>query len=134
MEKAIRIYKAAAIGGVGYCLLEVLWRRYTHPSMALAGALSLCFIIYISNKYYDRPVYFPALLSALFITFIEFILGVIFNLFLKLNIWDYSDKTGNILGQICPLFFILWFMLSFIAIIIIRKFNFAFWQFCNRHL
>ena len=31
------------LGGAGYCLIEVLWRGFTHWSMALAGggALSL---------------------------------------------------------------------------------------------
>ena len=34
------------------------------------------------------------------------------NLYLNLNIWDYSNLPFNILGQVCPQFFILWVILS----------------------
>lgn len=38
--------------------------------------------------------------------------GLILNVWLGLNMWDYSNMPGNILGQICPQFTLLWFFLS----------------------
>ena len=34
--------------------------------------------------------------------------GVVFNLYLGMSVWDYSEVKGNILGQICPLYSMLW--------------------------
>lgn len=52
------------------------------------------------------------LIAATGITMIEFISGLILNVWLGLNMWDYSNMPGNILGQICPQFTLLWFFLS----------------------
>ena len=42
------------------------------------------------------------------ITIIEFIAGLIFIKGLKVKLWDYSDRKGNIMGIICPSFSIIW--------------------------
>lgn len=42
------------------------------------------------------------------IILIEFIGGLIFIKGLGLKLWDYSDRKGNIMGIICPLFDVLW--------------------------
>lgn len=42
--------------------------------------------------------------------------GLILNVWLGLGMWDYSNMPGNILGQICPQFMVLWFFLSAIGI------------------
>ena len=44
------------IGAFGYGLLEIIWRGYTHPSMALAGGISLCFLALIQK--YLKPLRF----------------------------------------------------------------------------
>ena len=49
------------------------------------------------------------------ITAVEFVFGLVFNVFLGMSVWDYSSVPGNILGQICPLFSVLWCGLSFIV-------------------
>ncbi len=41
-------------------------------------------------------------------TFIEFIAGLIFIKGLKIKLWDYSDRKGNIMGIICPSFSLIW--------------------------
>lgn len=41
-------------------------------------------------------------------TFIEFIAGLIFIKGLKIKLWDYSDRKGNIMGIICPIFSLAW--------------------------
>jgi uncharacterized membrane protein len=49
---------------------------------------------------------------SLVITAVEFAVGIVVNIFLGLNVWDYSSVPGNILGQICPAFTLLWFLVS----------------------
>lgn len=39
---------------------------------------------------------------------IEFIAGLIFIKGLKIKLWDYSDRKGNIMGIICPSFSLIW--------------------------
>ena len=112
-----RCYFIFIAGAFGYCLLEILWRGYTHPSMGIAGGLCLIGIYYISKLNYSRV--FRAVLSTLLITLTEFIFGVILNILLKLNIWDYSGMPFNFLGQICLPFSLLWFVLSYTLIFII---------------
>ena len=59
------------------------------------------------------------------ITAVEFVVGVVVNLILHLDVWDYSDMAGNIAGQVCPLFTVLWFFLAIPAFILsdlIRRF------------
>ena len=49
-------------------------------------------------------------------TKVEFLFGLILNVWLGLHMWDYSNMPGNILGQICPQFTVLWFFLSALGI------------------
>jgi len=46
------------------------------------------------------------------ITLIEFIAGLIFIKGLKVKLWDYSDRKGNIMGIICPSFSIIWLVVG----------------------
>jgi len=101
------------IGSFGYGLLEILWRGHTHWSMLLTGGVCF-FSIYKNNKIMKKK----SLLQRCFafcgiITLWEFISGCMFNKLLKLKVWDYSGRRGNILGQICPLYSLFWFLLSF---------------------
>lgn len=50
------------------------------------------------------------------ITGIEYIFGVIFNIILKKNVWDYSRMPLNVSGQICALYSFFWLLISFAAI------------------
>ena len=62
----------------------------------------------VSEMLRGRNILLRALVCAVGVTFIEFIFGVIFNLWLKMGVWDYSHMPMNILGQVCPLFTLLW--------------------------
>lgn len=33
-----------------------------------------------------------------------------------MDVWDYTGQPGNILGQVCPLFGLLWFLIMPLAI------------------
>lgn len=45
-------------------------------------------------------------------TFIEFIAGLIFIKGLKIKLWDYSNRKGNIMGIICPIFSLVWLVVG----------------------
>lgn len=51
-----------------------------------------------------------ALVLLLFValTLLEYITGLIFVKGMKIRLWDYSRRWGNIQGIICPLFSLLW--------------------------
>ncbi len=101
-----------ASGGVGYGLIELLWRGRTHWSMLLAGGL--CFVMFaaIADKWRHRSLWFKAGLCALGVTAVEFVFGLIFNVWLRKHVWDYSDMPFNVMGQICPLYTLLWGLLA----------------------
>lgn len=107
------------VGGTLYYSMEIINRGYSHWTMAVVGGI--CFVLMGLVSEYNRwNLSFPGLmgLSALIITTIEFIAGVILNLWLHLDIWDYTELPFNVLGQICLPFTILWFLLSFPALLL----------------
>lgn len=115
------------IGGYAYCLVEILYRGYTHISMLVAGGLGFLVIDILNTRFeYKMSIISKMLISALVITLIELIAGVIVNIWLNLNVWDYSNLPYNFMGQICLLFTNIWFLLSFIGIL--------FSNFINAHL
>ena len=115
------------IGAIGYAAVEIIWRGYTHWSMMIAGGL--CFIMFslVSRLFKGRSILLKASVCALGITAIEFIFGLIFNLWLRMDIWDYSDMPFNLLGQICPSFTILWagIALAFLPLAEVLNLDFA---------
>lgn len=108
------------LGGFGYCFIEILWRGRTHYSMFFAGAVVLSTFYYISQNY-NIPLWAKGIVGMIIITVLEFILGIIFNVILKENVWDYSNMPLNVMGQICLPFSAIWFVLSALAFISIEK-------------
>lgn len=96
------------IGAVGYAAIEIIWRGRTHWSMMIAGGL--CFILFsmVAEMLNGKSLLVKAAVCAVGVTAIEFIFGVVFNIWLKMGVWDYSNVPFNIMGQICPMFSILW--------------------------
>lgn len=105
-----------SVGAVGYGLLEIIWRGYTHWSMLTAGGVCFTFFGAIYKKFKNAGLILKAVAGGLFITAIEFIFGIIFNIILKKNVWDYSKLPLNIGGQICALYSFFWVILSLIFI------------------
>lgn len=106
MKKNIFIFLT---GSSLYPTLEVAWRGRTHFSMAIAGGICLCLIDRICNSdLHNKKMITRCCAGAGIITGVEFVTGVLVNLILKLNVWDYSAQPLNIMGQICLPFTILW--------------------------
>ena len=53
-------------------------------------------------------------------TAVEFVAGVIVNITMHLEVWDYSALPLNLMGQICLPFTAIWLALSFPAILVSR--------------
>lgn len=123
------------IGGSIYALLEIMVRKRTHISMFIAGGLCLVFIhclCNVINPFCKMCRAFKAVLCSFVITIVEFITGIFVNLIMGLQVWDYSGLSFNILGQICPQFTLIWFILSFPAIFLVEIINKIVYQ--NRKL
>ena len=98
-----------AVGGLLYITLELLWRGYSHWTMFILGGL--CFIgLGLINEVlpWSMPLWQQVIIGACIVIVLEFATGCVVNLWLGWNVWDYSNMPGNILGQICPQYFVLW--------------------------
>lgn len=106
-----------AVGAVAYGLIEVVARGYTHWTMALTGG-AVMVLLNLINRTKDLHILTKCFLGAVVITSLEFSVGMIVNIGFGWNVWDYSDKPFNVLGQICPQFSLAWFFLSIPAYMI----------------
>lgn len=100
------------MGGMAYFILELLWSGGSSPSMVLVGGLCFLAVAEMHRLLYKFPVWLQMLLGALLITAAEYVSGWILNIRLHLGVWDYSSLPGNITGQICPQYSLLWYVLS----------------------
>lgn len=99
------------IGALGYSALELLYRRRTHWSMALAGGTCLTALYAWNKRLHKKHWTAKCAVGATTITAIEFLFGLFVNRRMQWGVWDYTDRRYNVLGQICPFFSFLWFLL-----------------------
>lgn len=108
----MEIGKKAALGTIGggvYVGLEMLWRGRSHVSMFAAGGL--CFLLLGRVRHLREPA--RTILGPAIITAVELATGLLVNR--DYGIWDYRGLPGNFLGQICPVYTLLWLPLSLIG-------------------
>ena len=116
MKKNLTLF---LVGGTLYPTLEILCRGKTDFSMAIAGGACVCLIDRICNgKLCAMPLSVRCFAGSGIITGVEFCTGVVVNMILKLNVWDYSQMPMNILGQICLPFSILWYAATLPAMLL----------------
>ena len=96
------------IGAIGYAAVEIIWRGHTHWSMMLAGGLCLMLFSVVAERLRNKNILTKAVVCATVVTVVELVFGIIFNIWLKMNVWDYSNIPFNLFGQICPVFSLLW--------------------------
>lgn len=102
-----------------YAFVEVAGRGYTHWTMCLTGGLALTLIYIISSRPAMNLIK-CCISGAFMITAIEFAVGVFDNIIMDWKVWDYSDRPLNLLGQICPMFSVLWGILCIPAFYLCR--------------
>lgn len=119
VQKLVKLLTLFSFGGMLYGLIELAWRGYTHISMFVVGGICFVLIGALDEMSPEPPpvaVQLP--MAALIVTAVELASGVVINLVMRLDVWNYSDLPFNIMGQICLYFAFLWLLLAFPAIII----------------
>ena len=93
-----------------YGLVEILLRGYTHWTMTLTGGILLT-VLYVTDLTSRLSLPVSCLAGALIITSAELPIGIIDNIIMDWNVWDYSDMPLNLMGQICLPFSCFWSIL-----------------------
>lgn len=99
------------VGAIGYSIIEILWRGYTHWTMSITGGIGFLLLYLTDLHMQSQNLFFRALVGTAILTFVELVTGCVVNLIFRMGVWDYSSHAGNLLGQICPLYCMLWFLL-----------------------
>jgi len=100
-----------------FCLDKSYWSLMGMSSMwmGLVGGITFISLGLINENKFIRfkvPYILQFILGGLIITGYELLSGIILNLGLGLNIWDYSTRFWNFLGQINLYTSIIWFIIS----------------------
>jgi len=66
----------------------------------------------------EMPLWQQVLIGVCIVTVMEFFTGCIVNLWLSLDVWDYNGLPGNVMGQICPQYCLLWAPASFAGMVL----------------
>ncbi len=113
------------IGGSLGWVLELVYRRLAHKKwinpgflagpclplygtglLLLYGICSLDVSVWIPSPVWQKVA--VVILITVTMTLIEYLTGLIFIKAMKVQLWDYSTRWGNIGGIICPLFTFFW--------------------------
>ncbi|MCI1245116.1 MAG: putative ABC transporter permease [Bacilli bacterium] len=115
------------LGGMAGWVIELFFRRFvsqrkwvnpgflTGPLLPLYG-FGLA-ALYLFSNMIPWESFIPSGVGAtateilcigIAMTLIEYLAGLIFIKGLKVKLWDYSDRWGNVQGIICPLFSLIW--------------------------
>ena len=118
-------------GGV-YFFMEVIWKTANGRPEAISWtmfALAIILAIPLERFGAELPWKMPltgqAAICAAGITAAEFVVGLILNVWMGLGVWDYSHMAGNIMGQICPQFIVLWLILAHAGIVMLDWMRYA---------
>lgn len=108
------------LGAAAYGMTELVYRGHTHWTMLLTGGACILTIYYIWEYLSEMPIALSALVGAAIVTCYEFSVGVIVNLILGWNVWDYSGQPFNLAGQICLGFTTIWYVMCFVFFGIVK--------------
>ena len=112
-------------GGTVYFFGEVIYKTLSHhPERISWTMLVLALILCIplercgAELIWEMPIWLQSICCTLLITLTELVSGLIINVWLGLNVWDYSNLSYNFMRQICLQFSAIWLVLSIIGIFI----------------
>lgn len=116
--------------GAAYVALETLWRGHSHPSMFVVGGLCGVLVGAINQhpRFYNMKIFFQSLFGAGIVLSVEFVSGLVLNVWLGLGVWDYTGQIGNVMGQICLPYGVLWLLLMPFAIWLEDTARWLFWS------
>lgn len=98
------------IGGIGYVILEILWRGRSYASMFVAGGVSFLLLGKLDRRLSGRAKLLRGVAGAAVITLVELLVGIFCNR--NFRIWDYRRMPLNFRGQVCLPFSLLWIPIS----------------------
>ena len=115
-----------------YFLLEVAFKTLRgHPEQISWTMLVVAVILTIPVERcgeqlpWEVPLWLQAMACAVLVTAVELAAGVILNIWLGLDIWDYSHLPFNLWGQVCPQFAAVWW---FLCLVFIPAFDWLRWS------
>lgn len=117
IEKHLLLF---CVGGLGYGLIEIAFRGYTHWSMIITGGSAFLCLFIIDKRLENISIFKKALLGAFVITTLELTVGLVVNKTFNLGVWDYTNTPVNFLGVISLPFCICWYIIS---LIVLKTFN-----------
>ena len=110
-------------GATLYFFIEVIYKTLTgNPDHISWTMIVVAFILCIPLERmgdelpWEMPMALQCVLSCIVITITELISGLILNVWLGLNVWDYTELPFNFMGQICLQFSMIWLILSYFGI------------------
>lgn len=119
MKKFLKYFILFSIGGITYTIIEILSRGFSHWSMAIVGGVAFLACGLINEiLHWETPLWKQSMIGGGLITLLEFFSGIILNIILKWDIWDYSNFKIHLFGQICLKYSIIWCLLAVVAIIV----------------
>ena len=111
------------LGGAVYYLLEVAYKSLTvHPERISWTMLVVAIILCIpvercgAELPWGSTQWLQAQCCASLVKAGERAAGLVLNIWLGLDIWDYSHLPGNLWGQICPQYAAVWWALCLMFI------------------
>ena len=114
--------------GFIYCMIEILFRNWSHWSMfILTGFLGVFCVDSINNTLsFDCDYIVQILISTILCTIGEGISGIILNVWLQLNVWNYSKMTFGtfFFGQCNVLFCFAWALIISVVIFYCDAYNY----------
>ena len=118
MKKYLKVILLCSIGGFLYICTELAWRGRTHWTMFFLGGVCAYLVGLINqNRRKCVPLVRQGIIGSIIITTLEFFTGLIVNLWLEWDVWDYSNLPFNLCGQIWLLYSVLWFFFSIIIVL-----------------
>lgn len=112
--------------GTLYFFIEVVWKTsHGRPEMISWTMLLLAIILAVPLERFgaelpwEMPLMVQSAVCGVAITVVEFVAGLIINVWLGMGVWDYSAMPGNIMGQVCPQFLAMWMILAAVGIVML---------------
>lgn len=112
--------------GTLYFFMEVVWKTASGRPESISWTMLLTVIIlaiplerFGAELPWDMPLMAQSVICGVAITVVEFIAGLIINVWLGMGVWDYSNMPGNIMGQVCPQFLLMWIALAAVGIVML---------------
>ena len=126
MHKAVLSVLLWTWAGAVYFFLEVAWKTLWGEPESISWTMFLMAILlavplerFGAELPWEMPLALQALICGTAITGAELAAGMVLNVWLNMDVWDYSNMPGNLRGQICHQFWALWCVLSIGAIVIL---------------